>query len=191
MVDMVGIPELWLPILVAAVLVFVASSVIHMFLPYHRTDFAGVPQEDALMGAMRELGVSAGDYAVPYAGDPEVLKSDAYREKAQRGPVVFMTVLPPGDPFAMGAQLGQWFVYALVVGVFAAYVAGRALGPGAEYLAVFRFAGVTAFVGYALAHAQRSIWYRQKWSTTVKNMFDGLVYGLLTAGTFAWLWPEM
>lgn len=186
---MVGITALWLPILVAAVLVFVASSAIHMFMPYHRTDFGKLPGEDAFMETLRELGVPGGDYAVPYAADPDVLKSEAYREKARKGPVAFMTVLPPGDPFAMGTQLVQWFLYAVVVGVFAAYVAGRALGPGAEYLAVFRFAGVTAFAGYALAHAQRSIWYHQKWSTTVKNAFDGLVYGLLTAGVFGWLWP--
>jgi hypothetical protein len=188
---MVGVLALWLPILVAAVLVFVASSIIHMFLPYHRSDYLGVPDEDALMDAMRSFNVPPGDYVIPRAGSPEALKSEEFKEKARKGPVWFMTVLPAGDPFAMGSQLTQWFVYCLIVGVFAAYVAGRALGPGAEYLSVFRFAGTTAFVGYALAHMQRSIWYKQAWSTTVKNMFDGLVYGLLTAGSFAWLWPEM
>ncbi|HSR42463.1 MAG TPA: hypothetical protein VLL48_09830 [Longimicrobiales bacterium] len=187
---MVGIPALWLPIVVAAVLVFVASSVIHMVLPYHKGDWKKVPQEDAFMEAARKLEIPAGDYAVPYAGSSEALKSEEFKEKARKGPVAFMTVLPPGDPFAMGAQLGQWFVYLLVVGVFAAYVTGRALGPGAEYAAVFRFAGVTAFAGYGLAHLQRSIWYAQAWSTTLKNVFDGLVYGLLTAGAFGWLWPD-
>lgn len=187
---MVGLLELWLPILVAAVLVFLASSVLHTLLPYHRTDFGPVPDEDGLMQAMRDLDVPPGDRVIPYAGDPAVLKSEAYREKARKGPVVFMTVFPPGDPFAMGAQLTRWFLYAVVVGVFAAYATGRALGPGAAYLDVFRLAGVTAFAGYSLAHAQRSIWYRQGWGTTLKNMFDGLVYGLLTAGAFGWLWPQ-
>ena len=78
----------------------------------------------------------------------------------------------------------------MVVGIFAAYIAGRALGPGAEYTSVFRFAGCTAFVGYSLAHIPRSIWYSQPWSTTFKNVFDGLIYGLLTAGAFGWLWPD-
>ena len=90
----------------------------------------------------------------------------------------------------MGSQLAQWFVYCLIVGVFAAYITSRAAAPGAEYLSVFRFAGCTAFIGYSLAHMQRSIWFKQAWSTTLKNMFDGLIYGLLTAGSFAWLWPE-
>ena len=90
----------------------------------------------------------------------------------------------------MGSQLAQWFVYCVIVGVFAAYITSRAAAPGAEYLSVFRFAGCTAFIGYSLAHMQRSIWFKQAWSTTLKNMFDGLIYGLLTAGSFAWLWPE-
>ena len=187
---MVGVHALWLPILVAAILVFVASSIIHMFLPYHRSDFWGVPNEDGVMDALRAFKIPAGDYVIPRAGSPEALKSEEYREKAKKGPVVFMTVLPAGDPFAMGSQLAQWFVYCLIVGVFAAYITGRALGPGVEYHSVFRFAGCTAFIGYALAHLQRSIWYKQAWSTTLKNMFDGLVYGLLTAGVFGWLWPD-
>jgi hypothetical protein len=188
---MVGILALWLPILVAAVLVFLGSAIIHMFLPYHRTDFGKVPDEDAVMDAIRGFNIPAGDYVIPCAeGDMEVMKSDAFKEKARKGPVWFMTVLPAGDPFAMGSQLTQWFVYCVVVGVFVAYVTGRALGPGAPYLSVFRFAGCVAFIAYSLAHFQRSIWYKQAWSTTVKNVFDGLVYGLLTAGAFAWLWPE-
>lgn len=187
---MVGVLALWLPILVAAVLVFFGSSIIHMFLPYHRTDFAKVPDEDGVMDAMRAFNIPAGDYVIPRAGSPEAMKSEEFQEKARRGPVWFMTVLPAGDPFAMGSQLAQWFVYCIIVGFFAAYITGRAVAPGADYLSVFRFAGCTAFIGYSLAHMQRSIWYKQAWSTTLKNMFDGLVYGLLTAGSFAWLWPE-
>jgi hypothetical protein len=187
---MVGVLTLWLPILVAAVLVFVASSIIHMFLPYHRTDWKKVPNEDGVMDALREFDLPAGDYVVPHAGSTEVMKSEAFQEKARKGPVLFMTVLPPGDPFAMGSQLTQWFGYCILVGVFAAYIAGRAVAPGGEYLTVFRFAGCTAFLGFGLAHLQRSIWYSQAWSTTFKNLFDALVYGLLTAGTFAWLWPD-
>ena len=100
-----------------------------------------------------------------------------------------MTVLPNGAP-AMGKSLALWFVYCCVVGLFAAYVAGRALPVGAHYRAVFRFAGVTAFVGYALALWQNTIWFKRAWTTTLKSTIDGLVYGLLTAGVFGWLWPR-
>jgi len=87
-------------------------------------------------------------------------------------------------------NLVQWFINCVVVGIFAAYVAGRALPAGSRYLAVFRFAGVTAFSGSALALWQNSIWYRRAWTTTLKSTIDGLVYALLIAGTFGWLWPK-
>ena len=75
-------------------------------------------------------------------------------------------------------------------GFFAAYVAGRALAPGTEYPRVFQLVGATAFVGYSLALLQTSIWYRRAWKLTIKSIFDGLIYALLTAGTFGWLWPH-
>jgi hypothetical protein len=55
---------------------------------------------------------------------------------------------------------------------------------------VFRFAGCTAFVGYAVALWQDSIWYKRNWGTTFRNTVDGLLYGCLTAGTLGWLWPK-
>lgn len=186
---MVPVMLLWLPILLSAVLVFIASSVIHMMLPYHRTDFGQVPAEDDTMDVLRKAAIPPGDYVLPCPRTPAAMKDPAFIEKRTRGPVVLMTVFPSGPP-TMGASLALWFVYCVVVSVFAAYIAGRALGPGVDYLAVFRFAGATAFIGYSAALWQNSIWYKRAWSTTLKQTFDGLVYGLLTAGTFGWLWPR-
>ena len=186
---MIGIMALWAPILIAAVLVFVASSIIHMFLPYHRSDFAAVPDEDAVMDALRPFNIPAGDYVVPHAGSPEAMKTEAFQEKARKGPAIFMTVLEPGGLFAMGPQLAQWFVYCVVVGVITAYLTGRVVAADAEYLAVFRVAGTVAFACYGVALWQRSIWYKQKWSATAKSTFDALIYAMLTAGSFGARWP--
>jgi hypothetical protein len=183
---MVPILSLWAPILVAAVIVFIASSILHMVLPYHRSDFRRVESEDALMETLRKLGVAPGNYMMPYAATPSAMKEPAFIEKRKRGPVAVLTVMR--DP-SMAVSLAQWFVYCIVVSVVAAYIAGRALGPGAEYLSVFRFAGATAFVGYGLALWQNSIWYKIAWSTTLKSNIDSLIYGLLTGGVFGWLWP--
>lgn len=185
---MVSIFALWLPILVAAVIVFAASSLLHMVLPYHKGDYAGLPHEDDVMEAMRKAGVKPGDYMMPHAGSMAALKDPAFVEKYTKGPVAVMTVMPPGPP-TMTAQLVQWFFYCVLVSMLAAYIAGRAEGPGAHYLAVFRFAGATAFFSYSIGLWQDSIWYKRKISTTLKNTFDGLIYGLLTGGTFGWLWP--
>ncbi|MDP2471315.1 MAG: hypothetical protein Q8W45_01310 [Candidatus Palauibacterales bacterium] len=186
---MVPILSLWLPILVAGVLVFVASSLIHMVLGYHNSDFSGVPNEAGLMDALRPFNLSPGEYIFPKCDSMKQMGEPEFVAKMEKGPMAFMTVLPNGTP-KMGGQLLQWFVYSLIVGVFAAYIASRAVGPSPEYLDVFRFTGATAFFCYTVAGWQASIWYKRAWSTTLKNTFDGLVYALLTAGVFGWLWPS-
>jgi hypothetical protein len=186
---MVPLTSLWLPILVSAVIVFVASSIIHMALPFHRKDYKPIPSEDGVMEALRRFKIPAGDYFMPHASGPSSMKDPAFVEKRSKGPVMVATVMP-GGPVNMGTPLAQYFVYCVVVSTFAGYVAGVALPPGSPYLAVFRFAGTVAFVGYSLALVQSSIWYRRSWATTVRLMVDGLIYGLLTAGTFGWLWPR-
>lgn len=184
---MVSIASLWLPILLSSVIVFLASAIVHMVLPYHRNDFVKAPTEDAAMNALR--GTPPGDYMMPHGEGPAAMKDPAFIERMTRGPVAVVTVLPSGPP-NMGKNLTQWFVYTLVIGLFAGYVASRAIGPGAPYGDVFRFAGTTAFAGYGLALAQNSIWLGRKWSSTIKSMLDALAYAMLTAGTFGWLWPK-
>lgn len=183
---MVPVMSLWVPILVSAVFVFLASWIFHMLLPFHRSDFRKVPKEDAYMDAVRALDIPPGNYMSPHAEGPSGMKDPAFQEKMKRGPVTMLTVMKTPS---MGTSLFQWFVYCVVVSLLAAYVAGRAVSPGGEYLSVFRFAGTTAFVGYSIALWQTSIWYKMAWSTTLKSNIDGLVYGLLTGGVFGWLWP--
>lgn len=117
------------------------------------------------------------------------MRTPEFAEKMKKGPVMVLTVMHPG-PISIARNMAQWFVYILVVGLFAAYVAARALPPGAHYLHVFRFVGVAAFLSYSVALWQLSIWYQRAWSITIKSTFDGLIYALFTAGTFGWLWPR-
>ena len=168
---MVGILALWLPVLLSAVIVFIVSSIIHMASPWHKNDYPRVPNEDQLRSALRPLAIPPGDYMVPRPASREDLRSPEFAEKVRQGPNIILTVLPNG-PWSMRRNLSQWFLYALVVGVFAAYVAGRALPPGSPYLAVFRFVGTTAFIGYSVALWQMSIWYRRSLSITAKATVD-------------------
>ncbi len=186
---MTALSALLLPIVLSAVIVFVASSIIHMALPWHKSDYPKVPNEDRVRAALRPLAIPPGDYMIPRAASMQDMKSPEFMAKMNEGPVMVVTVMPNG-PWAMGKNLTQWFVYSVVVGVFAAYVAGAALPPGAPYLRVFQLVGVSAFMGYALALWQLSIWYRRDWMTTIKSNVDGLIHALLTAGTFGWLWPR-
>jgi hypothetical protein len=186
---MTPVLSLWLPVLVSAVLVFVASSVIHMALPWHRNDYPAVPDEDRALEALRPLGLPPGDYMVPRAGSMETMRTPAFKDKLARGPVLMMTVLPNG-PFEMRSMLAKWFVFAAIVAAFAGFLASVVLAPGTAYGTVFEVVAVAAFMAYSLALWPFWIWYRRALGTTVRSTIDGLVYALLTGGTFGWLWPR-
>lgn len=185
---MTAVLALWLPILLSAVIVFVASSVIHMLSPWHKSDYPKMPNEDRVLAALRPFAIPPGDYMIPRPATRQEMSSPEFLEKMKQGPVVVMTVMK--GSMAMAPRFIGWFVYAVVVSVFAACVAASALPPGSPYLHVFHYVALVAFVGYALALWQLSIWYGRSWMITFKATVDGLIYALLTAGTFGWLWPH-
>ena len=62
---MTGLSALVVPIFLSAVFVFVASSVIHMLLPWHKSDCPKLSNEDSVRDALRPLAIPPGDYMVP------------------------------------------------------------------------------------------------------------------------------
>ena len=185
---MVSIGALWLPILLSAVAVFVASALFHLVLKFHQKDYIRLPNEDRTMEALRSASLAPGMYFFPHCSDPGKLAEPEMKPKFERGPVGFMTVMPNGVP-GLGKNLGMWFLYTVIVGICVAYIAGRTLAAGTDYLAVFRIAGGVAFLPYVVANMVDSIWKAQPWGTTIRHAIDGVVYTLLTAGFFGWLWP--
>jgi len=183
---MVSLTALWLPILISAVIVFVASSIMHMVLPYHRSDYKKLPDEDKTLPALR--GIERGVYMFPHCTHKD-MNSPEMEAKRKQGPIGIVTIMSPG-PMNMGKYLGQWFLFCLVIGLFVAYLAAHTLPTGTHYLTVFRVVGTAAFLAYGLANLSNGIWKAQPWSNVAKEVFDGLIYGCLTAGTFGWLWPR-
>lgn len=186
---MVSLGSLWLPILVSAVLVFIASSIIHMVLKYHNKDYTRLPNEDAVRAAIRSGNPAPAQYVIPYCPDMKDMEKPEVKQKFIDGPVAVMNVMRPGVP-VMGKYLMQWFVFILIVSLFIAYVAVHSLPVGAEYLRVFRIVGTTGLLAYGAGIVPSSIWMGKPWTTTWKDLIDALVYGLVTAGTFGWLWPR-
>jgi len=187
---MITLTSLWLPILLSSIAVFLVSSVLHIVFKYHNNDFRQVPDEAKVMENLQGFNIPPGDYVIPYASNNKERNSQEFKDKIAKGPVAFFTVLESKE-MAMGTSLVQWFIYSIIVGIFAAYLSSRTLAPGEHYLTIFRVVGCTAFMGYSLALLQNSIWYRRNWSATLKSMFDGLIYALFTAGVFGWLWPTI
>jgi hypothetical protein len=181
--------SLWLPIVLAAVIVFIASSIIHMAPLWHTSDYPKMPREEEIRSALQPFAVPPGDYFIPRPAGRQEMRTPEFKDKMVKGPVAVLTVMPNG-PIAMSRNLIQWFVFLLVVGIFVALVTAHTLPIGTPYPRVFEVAGTVAFMGYGLALCELSIWYRRAWTLTLKSLLDAVIYGALTAGTFGWLWPR-
>ncbi|MEL7187800.1 MAG: hypothetical protein AAFN50_15420 [Pseudomonadota bacterium] len=179
-----SIMDLWQPILLASVLLFVAGAVIWMAMPWHKTDWNEAPNEDAVRSGLK--GLAPGMYNVPHCIDQKQMGEPAMQEKFKEGPVAFITVMPSGIP-AMGGRLVINFLYNLAVAILCAYMLSRTTVPGADYLTNFRITGTVAFAAFGLAYVQEAIWFGRPWSVTAKNLLDALIYALLVGGAFGWL----
>lgn len=185
---MAFLSDLWLAVLVAAVFVFIVSSLVHMVLQYHKSDYGRIDGEAQVLKALRERGLKPGAYVFPGCESMKDMGSPEMLAKYREGPVGHMTILPTGVP-SIGKCLIQWFLFCVVIGVFVAYGAWHALPKGAPYLEVFRLTGTLALLGYSASYAVDAIWKGQRWRATAKYILDGLLYALVTAGAFGWLWP--
>lgn len=186
---MVSLMQLWLPILLSGAFVFIASSLIHMLLKWHNADYHGFANEDEVLAAVRRGNPAPGIYFVPHCNDMKQMAEPAMQAKYKEGPIL-KVVLRAGMAPSMGKPLAQWFVYCLIVSLFCAYLGASVLPAGTPYLHVFQVIGTAAFMAYAFAAIPHGIWWGNPWNAVAKDLLDGLIYGLITAGTFGWLWPH-
>jgi hypothetical protein len=186
---MVALAQLWVPILLSAVLVFLASSLIHMVIKWHNKDYGKLPNEDEVRSAIQKGNPAPGQYVTPWGLDMKEFENPEFQKKFIDGPVAVLYLKRTGMP-KMGPQLGQWFVFNLVVALFAGYLASRVLPAGTEYLRVFQVVGTAGFLCYSLGEFPAAIWMGKPWAVVIKEVFDGLLYGLVMGGAFGWLWPK-
>jgi hypothetical protein len=186
---MVSFFQLLMPIFLAAVLVFAASSVIHMVFKWHKPEYRKLSNEEEVRAAVRAGAAGPGQYIVPYCEDPKEFQSEAMRAKLMEGPVGSITLRPPGAP-SMGAMMGSWFALNVAVAAIAAYLACSTLPAGASFLAVCRLVGGVTFLAYGTGSVANAIWWGKPWSAAMKELLDASIYGLASALAFAWLWPR-
>ena len=187
---MTHVSALWLPILLSAAFIFIASSIIHTVMPWHKGDFDFIPNEDAVRNAVGPLSIPPGDYLTPKCRTMQEMGSPEFKAKMERGPVMLMTVMPNGIT-PMGPIFVKWFIYLLLVSFAVACIAASVYAPGTGTRHIWHLTGVVSALCYGMALPQASIWYHRKWSTTLKGLFDSAIYGVITALTFGWLWPQM
>jgi hypothetical protein len=186
---MISLEQLWIPILLAAALVFVASSLIHMMFKWHNSDFHKLANEDEVRATIRAANPTPGQYLIPYCADPKDMQKDALQQKFREGPVGFLMLRPPCAP-SMGKPLVLWFLLNLIIAVVAGYLAAKTVPAGASFLAVCRVVSVVTFLAYACGGLQGAIWMGKPWNSTAKEVLDAFIYGLVSGLAFAWLWPR-
>jgi hypothetical protein len=180
--------ELWQPILFSGLAVFVLSALVWTVLPHHKKEWQQLPNESAVLSAIRAGNPSPGLYSIPYASDMKELGTPEMVAKMESGPVGYLTIAPNGTP-KMGPMMAKSILYNIGVSFFVAYVAYHALAPGASYREVYRITGTVAFAAYAFGNVSDSIWFAKPWKSWTLHAFDSMMYALVIGGFFGWLWP--
>lgn len=186
--DMVGLAELWLPILISGVVVFIASSVMWMVLPHHKADIKVLPDEKKFTEALGSHDIPPGLYMWPNCNTPKEMSSEDYKNRFKNGPWGTITVQGQAPNFPM--NLMKCFVMYMVITAMVAYLAGIGLAPGAEYMEVFRVIGTAAILGHCMGGLVNDTFLGKPTRFIITGLFDGVVYALITAGIFAAMWPE-
>jgi hypothetical protein len=185
---MVTLMQLWLPIVLGAVFVFVASSLIHMVFKWHNADYRKLPNEDDVRGVLGKGALAPGQYSVPHCLGPKDMQDAGIQARFKEGPVAMLWVLPNGLP-NMGKMLGQWFALNLLVCFLIAYVAANTLSAGAAPMHVLRVTASIGFIAYAIGGISDGIWFGKPWAAVAKDLLDALIYAFAGGAAFAWLWP--
>jgi hypothetical protein len=183
------IHELWQPILLSAFLAFVISALAWTMLPHHKKELTGLAGEDAVIDAIRKSNPAPGRYVFPCAEDPKARHSPEAMKRWAEGPSGMVTIMPKG-PMGMGKMMVQQFVFFVVTSVFVAYLTSHTVAHNAIYLTVFRVSGTAAILAYVFGTIPESIWFGRPWKSFWLGAIDGVLYGLVTAGSFGWLWPR-
>ncbi len=185
----VSLGQLWIPIVAAAVGIFIASSLVHMVFKWHNADYRKLANEDDVRTVVRAGSPAPGQYVIPHCTDMKLLQTPEFQQKFKDGPVGFLLVRPSGPP-VIGPALGQWFVLNLVVALLVAYLASKTLPNTATFLQVCRVVGTVTFMAYAGGSISSAIWMGKPWASAAKEVLDALIYGLVAALIFGWLWPR-
>ena len=185
---MAALTQLWLPIIVTAIAVFIASSLVHMVFKWHNADFRGVANEDEVRAALRAGNLAPGQYMVPHCLDMKDLQDPAMQQKFVDGPIAMITVRPNGLP-TMGRALLQWFVFNLVLAAICAVLAVQVLGIDTDPGRAGHLVGITSLLAYGAGSVSLGIWMGKPWRSVAKDVLDALIYGTVSALVFMWLWP--
>ena len=172
--------DLWLPIVLSGLAVFMLSAMVWTVFPHHKKEWGGFPNESAVADAVRAANLAPGLYHFPHAADQQAMGTPEMKAKMEKGPIAFVTILPNGQ-FAMGPMMAKSVLSSVLIATFTGYVAFHSVMAGAEYLTVFRIVGTVTFMAYAFGTMADSVWFGRPWKSWMLGAGDALMYALVTA----------
>ncbi|MBL8746499.1 MAG: hypothetical protein JNK58_09110 [Phycisphaerae bacterium] len=183
------ITALWMPIVLSAVAVWIASALGWMVVGHHKKDWIGLPNEDAFTSAVRALNLPPGNYGFPHAEDcHKAMKDPEFQNKWKNGPVGLVQIWKPDGSMAKPMLLT--FIVYLVTGVLIAYLGWNAFrGESPSFAAAFRVLGTAGILAYTISHIPSGIWFQSYPRAILMCIIDGVIYGLITGAIFAAMWP--
>jgi hypothetical protein len=178
--------SLWRPILLSTLFVFVASNLLWMALPFwHAKDYGKLPDEETVLKGL--AAAPPGQFMVPCL-DWKTATPEA-QAAAQQGPMGLLLLRNPGA-FSLPGALAKYALYTLGMVVLVAYLTTLALPREAHYMQVFRVVSTAGVLAFSFGDIPGAIWYGKPGKVVLKQVVDGLIYGLLMGGAFGWLWPR-
>lgn len=178
---------LWLPIVLSAVVVWIASLIASTALPHHKKDFVALPDEDGFAGDMRRRGIPPGNYLFPDFRGREAMKSAKVAKALNEGPVGHLIVWK--TPLTMGDKMLGTLLVHLVVCTLIAYLTRVAIPGPAPFLKVFQVATTAGILAHCFSFIPAALWWGSYKRTIVANVVDGVVFGVMIGAIFGWRWP--
>ena len=179
---------LWIPIVVSAIAVLFACFVTRNVIGLHRADWKELPEEEATVEQLQKSGVGPGMYLFPGRREKHTPELEECRQQRMNsGPwgTINVCARQPG----LARHLFQTLIFCLTASTFVGYLGSLALDPGAKFLQVFQFTGTAGILAYAFGGIPNAIWFGSHVRRAVKDVIDGLCFGLITGTIFGILWP--
>ncbi|MBS0186489.1 MAG: hypothetical protein JSS51_00370 [Planctomycetes bacterium] len=185
--------QLWLPILISGVSVWIASFIAWMMIGHHRKDRDAIPGggEQAFMDTVTRMNIKPGNYGFPdfcqHDNLPRQERMAARKALYDRRP---MGTLRVWGEMNMGVNMLVTFLFYLVTSAMIGYLTWAAFGRGASAGKIVQVAGTAGILAYCFASFPHDIWFQKKRRAMMMDWLDGIVFGLITGAIFAWLWPR-
>lgn len=176
------------------IVLFLWGFVSHVLLPLGEVGLKSIPNEDAVLGALRDNIKEPGFYFFPWMEEsPGQTKEQQqaamkqWEEKYKAGPAGILIYKVQGEqpksPRQLLTQLGADIAVMLV----AAFLLALAAVGGATFLTRVLFVGALSLVGWLDIHISYWNWYGFPTDYTLAALVDAVIGYLLAGVVLAWL----